>query len=175
MFQPRSHRTSVRLKGESEAGAQRWCCLYPFPNLGLHTRFLLAKQQCPLLSVSHLLWTGQSHPNKTWRVLKESFTLSCLQTGPLLAFMCFCLNYHKALLLCGWVEEGTLPALCARARAPGTKPGLYLCLLIPVTACLHAQNPQCLGSPYRIFLALFFLPGFSFEVLILKSQFNSKN
>lgn len=112
MFQSRNHRTSVGLKGESEAGTQLWCCLYPFPNLGLHTRLLLAKQQCPLLPVSHLFWTGQSHPNKTWRVLKESFTLSWL----LLAFMCFCLHYHKALPLCGRVEEGTPP--CTLCRSP---------------------------------------------------------
>lgn len=60
------------------------------------------------------------------------------------------------------------PALCAGAHAPGTKPRLYLCLLIPITACLGALHkiPGVFGSPYVHY--------FSYLNSLLKSLSNLK-
>lgn len=48
-----------------------------------------------------------SYLNKTWGALQKGLSSN---PGLLLAYMCFCLNYKKAFLLCPWAEIGSSPA-----------------------------------------------------------------
>ena len=103
--------------------------------------------------MSHLLWTSQSYLNKTWRVLKKSFMLSCLQTRATAStYMLLCaLQKDISFVFVGWNRHASLcfvPEPVLQEQSQGCS---YVCSFPVLRLCAVHKIHNVSGSPYWTF------------------------